>query len=181
MFRLGLICLSLALAPGFATAQAQPEIPPRAERPADAAMTPERLVRILLEIDPEAQAAPGAIVLGVDDVPVTVIFDAAANRMRAIVPIASVPAMAGDEMLRLLQANFDSALDARYAIAEGRVWAVFIHPLAELDRRQLISGVAQTVALAQTYGTTYSSTNTMFRRGDSADRLRELLDRGEEL
>jgi hypothetical protein len=172
--------LALSLA-GSMHAQAVPEVAPEAEAPGGAAMTPARMADILREIDPEAEAALNRIAFRLDDVPVTVIFDPRANRMRAIVPIASQDSLGADDLLRLMQANFDSALDARYAIADGRIWAVFVHPLAELDRRQLISGVAQTVALAQTYGTTYSSTGMMFRGGDSAERLRELLEPGEEL
>ena len=177
----------LVLLAGPAAAQTGPETrpetrpQPRAAQPDAAAMTPARMAGILREIDPEAETAPNAMALRLDDVPVTVIFDQPANRMRAIVPIASAGSLGAEDLMRLMQANFDSALDARYAIADGRIWAVFVHPLAELDRRQLISGVAQTVALAQTYGTTYSSTDMMFRGGDSAERLRELMEPGEEL
>lgn len=147
----------------------------------DGPMTPNRLNTILLELDPDAETRPGAARFQLDDVPVTIIYDPFANRMRALVPIASTENMTDGQMLRLLQANFDTALDARYAIADGRVWSVFIHPLAQLDRRQLISGVAQTVALAQTYGTTFSSSQMLFGSGDSAARLQELLEPGEDL
>jgi hypothetical protein len=144
-------------------------------------MTPERMNTIFLELDPDAQSRPGAARFQLDDVPVVIFYDARANRMRALVPIASTENLTEGQMLRLLQANFDTALDARYAIADGRVWSVFIHPLAELDRRQLISGVAQTVALAQTFGTTFSSSEMLFGRGDSAERLRQLMEPGEDL
>jgi len=39
-----------------------------------------------------------------------------------------------------MQANFDSALDARYAIAKGKLWSAFIHPLSELNEEQFFSG-----------------------------------------
>ncbi len=40
-----------------------------------------------------------------------------------------------------MQANFDTALDARYAIAKGALWSTFIHPLSDLliSFRQTIS------------------------------------------
>ena len=50
------------------------------------------------------------------------IADPRADRMRAMVPIRSADALEQDELLRLMQANFDSALDARYAVAQGRLW-----------------------------------------------------------
>jgi hypothetical protein len=80
----------------------------------------------------------------------------------------------------MMQANFDSALDARYAIAEGRLWAVYIHPLSPLRDEQLISGVGQVVNAALTYGTLYTSGAGQFGRGDSAGEQRRLLERLQE-
>lgn len=148
-------------------------------------MTIERLLSILVRLDPEAGPRAGGIGLTIADVPVVVFMDPAANRMRAVVPVASADGLGEDDMRRVLQANFDTALDARYAIAEGRLWSVYIHPLAELQPRQLISGLAQTVVLAQTYGTAYASGSVAFGAGDSPERFRQLmedlLERGEEL
>ena len=85
----------------------------------------------------------------------------------------------------MMQANFDSALDARYAIAQGLLWATYIHPLAPLQKNQLISGVGQVVNLALTYGTAYSSGGLSFNGGDSngitRELLEELLDRGQSI
>ncbi len=66
-----------------------------------------------------------------------------------------------------MQANFDSALDARYCIAKDILWAVFIHPLSELSDEEFISGLAQTINLAATYGSTFSSGALVFQGGDS--------------
>ena len=82
-----------------------------------------------------------------------------------------------EEMRRLMQANFDSALDARYALANGRLWSVFIHPFAALEKNQLISGIAQTVNVAKTYGTLYSGGALQFGGGDSNDLQSELIER----
>jgi hypothetical protein len=72
-----------------------------------------------------------------------------------------------DRLYRIMQANFDSALDARYSIAQGVLWSAFIHPLSALSDHQFIDGLAQTVNLAATYGTTYSSGALVFSQGDS--------------
>ena len=193
MLRRLLLCLAVTLAPLASVAQQDQAPAPQAEgMPQETGpqvtgpqqtgpMTPLRMAMIVREIDTEAQIGPGNMFFTFDDVPVTIIFDPFADRMRALVPIASAESLSESRMMRLMQANFDSALDARYAVAQGRVWSVFIHPLSRLDRRQLIGGLAQTVALAQTYGTTYSSSETLFLRGDSGRRLRELLDSTEDL
>ncbi len=155
--------------------------PPAVQQPVEAPMTYPRLATILTAIDETAVVEPGGVSLTVASVPVTVIVDPRANRMRILVPIASADGLAEGELLRLLQANFDTALDARYAVANDRVWSTFIHPLAELSAEQLISGVAQTVTLAQTFGDTYTSGAMMFGGGDTRGLMQELLDLGQEL
>jgi hypothetical protein len=172
----------VSLSAPLAVAQTAPETTvPEPETGVETFMTPDFLNAILLEIDPSALVGPGGVQLVVDDVPVTVLHDPDADRMRVLVPIASVSSSTPAELLRLMQANFDTALDARYAVADGRIWSVFMHPMAELDAARLISGVAQTVSLAQTYGTTYASSQMLFGRGDSAQRLQELQEPGEDL
>jgi hypothetical protein len=148
-------------------------------------MTLERLVEIIDAIDPEAQQRGPAIEFAIQDVPVVVIADPLANRMRAMVPIRSVEDMDAEELMRLMQANFDSALDARYAVAQGRLWGVYIHPLSPLEREQFLSGLAQTVNVALTYGQSYSGGASVFGGGDSNEIYRKLFEdlqnRGQEL
>jgi hypothetical protein len=47
------------------------------------------------------------------------------------------------------------------------LWSAFIHPLSDLSDHQFIDGLAQTVNLAATFGTTYSSGALVFGGGDS--------------
>lgn len=152
---------------------------------AEPPMTIERMTQIVKALDPGAELGGAGFTLTIDDVPVVIVTDMNANRMRAMVPIRSAEGMTFDEMQRLMQANFDSALDARYAIAQGRLWGVFIHPFAELERDQLISGIAQTVNVAKSYGTLYSSGAGQFGAGDSGrlqrQLIEELLDRGQDI
>jgi hypothetical protein len=156
--------------------QAQDAAPP---------MTVARLAQIVLALDPEASVAGSGFALTVDDVPVLIVMDVGANRMRAMVPIRSADLMTQEELQRVMQANFDSALDARYAIAQGRLWGVYLHPFRELQRDQLISGIAQTVNVAKTYGTLYTSGAGQFGAGDSGalqrDLIAELLERGQDI
>jgi len=151
----------------------------------EARMTPDRLGDILLALDSKTRRSGPAFELTINDVPVLIITDETADRMRAMVPIRLVDDIEPKEWQRLMQANFDSALDARYAVAQGRLWSVFIHPLSPLEKDQLISGIAQTVNAAQTYGSLYTGGAMQFGGGDSAPQQRQLIDRlldkGEEI
>lgn len=138
-------------------------------------MTMARIAQIVRVIDPEAVAQGTAIQFTIADIPVVLIADPLADRMRAMVPIRAAEGLDADELMRLMQANFDSALDARYAVAQGRLWGVFIHPLSPLKSEQLVSGLAQTVNVARTYGQTYSGGAQVFGGGDSNGIYEELL------
>ena len=141
------------------------------------ALTVAEMQALLTRLDPEAEHAGPATRLTVEDVPVLVISDPGADRMRAMVPIRSAEGLDADELRRLMQANFDSALDARYAVAQGRLWAVFLHALSGLDDDLLVSGIGQTVNAATSYGTLYSSGAGQFGGGDSGAAQRALLER----
>lgn len=151
----------------------------------DTPMTPARLVEIIMDIDPDAAVTANGVELTIQNIPVLVVFAPSADRMRAMVPIASVEDVSADKMTRMMQANFDSALDARYAVAQGRVWGVYIHHLGVLEREQFLSGLAQTVNLARTYGTLYSGGAQVFGGGDSngiyQGLLDDLLSRGQDI
>lgn len=163
--------------------QAETEDPPAPVTEPD--MSLERLAQILTALDPETLRQGTAFQLTLVDVPVIVVTDPTADRMRAMVPIRSADGLDPEELMRLMQANFDTALDARYAVAQGRLWGVFIHPLSPLKREQLISGLVQTVNVARTYGQTYTGGAQVYGGGDSGELyqelLQELLDRGQEL
>ncbi|WP_170769916.1 hypothetical protein [Ruegeria lacuscaerulensis] len=148
-------------------------------------MTYERLGKILFALDPEALPQGPGFQLTLGDVPVFVVTDINADRMRAMVAIVSADDLSPADLQRVMQANFDSTLDARYAIANGTLWAAYIHPLSALEKDQLISGLAQTVNIAKTYGTFYSGGAAEFGGGDSQGLQRalieELLKKGEEI
>ncbi|MFK7730562.1 MAG: hypothetical protein AB8B48_02980 [Pseudomonadales bacterium] len=103
-----------------------------------------------------------------------VITDENADRMRIIVQIPDTEALDAAILLRLMQANFDSALDARYAIANGSLWSTFIHPLSPLGDQEFASGLAQAVTLAATFGGSFSSGALLYQGGDSSGQLEEL-------
>lgn len=147
-----------------------------ADEEAEGPMTPARMADILRRIDPQAQSQANVWRLTVVETAVIVVYDQAADRMRALSPVRPAEGIAAEEMIRMMQANFDSALDARYAIANGMLWAAFIHPLSSLSADQLVTGIGQVVNLRQSYGTLYSSGMLQYQGGDSEALQRRLID-----
>ena len=157
----------------------EPETSPEAETPStpSAGMTIDKLDIIVKRIDPEATRENNTWQFTLAERPVYIVADPAAGRMRVMSPVAQTSALAPGLLERMLQANFDAALDARYAIAQNLVWSIFIHPLGSLTERDLLSGTAQTVTAAINFGTSYSSGATVYGGGDTNGILRrELLD-----
>lgn len=139
-------------------------------------MTIAGLARIVQAVDPDVIARGPVLEFTLDDIPILVIADERADRMRAMVPIASADALSAEDLMRMMQANFDAALDARYAVANGRLWGVFIHPLSLLEKDQFLSGLVQTITVAKTYGTGYTGGAAIFGGGDSNGIYQDLFD-----
>lgn len=136
-------------------------------------MNNARLHELLLRIDPELQGQIGLWSVQFDNHRAQIITDENADRMRVIVPIVKVEDVEEGELLRLMQANFDSALDARYCVANGIIWGAFIHQLSILSDQELLSGLAQAITAASSFGSTYSSGALIFRGGDSTEEQRK--------
>ena len=165
MYRIMLSLITVAFTTVVSYAQ-------EAEQP----MTLERMGEIVLSLDEAAQSNQNMFQMTVQDIPVLIVTDVQADRMRAMVPIRSAEGMTQDEITRVMQANFDTALDARYAIAQGRLWGVYIHPLSLLKKDQFISGIGQAVNIAKTYGTLFTGGSLNFGAGDSVPLQRQLID-----
>ncbi|MDJ0645189.1 MAG: hypothetical protein QNJ57_04315 [Flavobacteriaceae bacterium] len=93
------------------------------------------------------------------------------NRMRIMSPIIEQKKLAYTDMLKVMEANFHTALDVKYAISNDLLWSVFIHPLQELSKEQVVDAIQQVYVAALTYGTTYNSTGLSF-----PDRRKEKLE-----
>lgn len=98
-----------------------------------------------------------------DGVPVFVFSDDEHDRMRLMAPIGVVEELDADLLHVLMQANYDRALDARYAMRGRELWAVVVHPLATLATDDLPSMFEQLVTLVKNTGTTFASTELIFR------------------
>ena len=114
----------------------------------------------------------------IERIPVFIVTDTRADRMRILIGIAKTTDISAALFERLMQANFDTTLDARYAVARGVVWAAFLHPFKSLSDTEFLSGLGQTVSLARTFGKTYSSGGLTYKGGDSSGIIeRELIEK----
>lgn len=117
------------------------------------------LLRRLLE---PIEGGDGAWKGGFGGRDVYVFTDESHDRMRCMTPVAAMNDASESLLVTLLEANFDRALDSRYAIHDGTLWSVFLHPLASLHSDDLKSGLSQVVTLADNTGTTFASGGLVF-------------------
>jgi len=169
---------ALALITAVLTILVTPSFADEETVPREGTMSLETMHTILERLDEDLQNQNGNWQLTIADVPVVIVTDTTNNRMRIMVAIRKADTLTPEDLTRIMQANFDSALDARYAIAKDLLWSTYIHPLSTLHDRQLIEAIGQTVNLARTYGLSYSSGLLLFGGGDSsAIQQRELIDK----
>jgi len=140
-------------------------------------MSVERLGELVLNVDRDARFTGSGWEFHVAELQVGLIYDVNANRMRIIIPIGPIDNLSEDELLRIMRANFDSALDARYAIAQEKLWGTFIHPLSELSDEEFLVAIGETANIVLSYGISYSSGMFIFGGGDSIEiQQRELIE-----
>lgn len=169
----GALAFLLVLAQPVPGAETAP--PKTAETAPEGTMTLAHMDEIVHRLDKDAVREGGVWKFKIEGVFVMIVTDEAHNRMRILVPICKIDGLDAAMLMRLMQADFDSALDARYAIAQGILWGAFIHPLAALRDDEFISGIGQTVNLALTFGSSYSSGELVYGGGDSTGILRRAL------
>jgi len=97
-----------------------------------------------------------------EQVPVYVFCDDQNDRMRLMAPVGELRELDPAVLQVLLQANYDRALDAKYALRGLEVWAVAVHPLATLAPDDFASFIEQVVKLVKNTGTTYASSDLVF-------------------
>ncbi len=145
---------------------AQPlEAEPDQAQPVQPSTDYDALDRFIREFTDEVEGGNGRWAFAVQGVTIMVLADRAANRMRIMTPVAEVVNFEDGEYQRLMEANYDRALDARYAISGGVLWSAFIHPMSTLTHEQFDDGLNQVVRLAANFGTSYASTDMRFAPG----------------
>ncbi len=119
--------------------------------------TLDQLKAILREEASDIQAEQGQISFKYKGQTMLILTSAQHDRMRILAPIKKAAELTSEQRDNMLLANFHSALDGRYAVSNGIVFATFLHPLSSLQERDFQSALSQVNQLVQTFGTTYSS------------------------
>ena len=138
-------------------------------------MTAERLGQIIQRVDEAAVQEAGSWYFHIEGLETAVVYDVNADRMRIMIPIGPAEELVTEDLERMMQANFDSALDARYAIAQGMLWGAYIHPLSSLTAEEFLVGLGETANVVLSYGTSYSSGLFIYGNGDSSEIERQRL------
>jgi hypothetical protein len=134
--------------------------------PANSGMNNRRLQEILRRECARIEGELGFWQVSFKDRDLLVVTDESHNRMRIMTPIAAEDRITEEELRILLAANFDRALDAKFAMSHGQLWSVFVHPLGQLADEMVLDALQQVATLADNYGTTYASTELFFAGGD---------------
>lgn len=160
-----LVCSSIFAAP------TSDQTPAKPEKPVIAPIHPEpmnnkRLAELIQSVGKDVEGNPGAWSFTMRRRKLYCFTDETHDRMRIVTPVAEVSKLDETELKKCMEANFDRALDARYCVYKGALWAAFIHPLAELSEGYFKSGVEQVVTLAENFGTTSNSGALIFGGGE---------------
>ncbi len=125
-------------------------------------MTLPILQALLNEVVPDLKGESGQWRFTYTGIEMALLTSVSHDRMRIIAPVEPEAELTDQQRKRMLEANFHSALDARYATSNGIVYAAYIHPLSPLRRDEVLSGIRQVAQLVKTFGTTYSSGELLF-------------------
>lgn len=125
-------------------------------------MTNEKLQEIYTSVSDSINGGLGGWQFYMEKVPLMCITDTNHNRMRIISPITDANNLTDELIKAALVANFHTALDVKYAVSEGVLWSVFIHPLKELSEHQVKDAVSQVFYANRNFGSTFASTSLTF-------------------
>lgn len=135
--------------------------------PAALAITPEAMINRILEVGQDVVQQGNIVNFRVQGIPLTLVFDENADRMRLVSPIVETKDVGDDVLVMAMEANFHSVLDARYAISNDIVWSAFMHPLADLSPALLDSAISQVAIAHASFGTEFTSGALFFpNRGE---------------
>lgn len=144
--------------------------------PTASTMDLKRLGAIIARLDDKVEhPRKGFWRFTVEGIGVIVVGDDEHDRLRILVGIKNAKDLTQAQLIKITQTNFDTALDARYALSQDILWSVYVHPLKSLTGRQFISAIGQTVNLAVSYGDGYSSGGILFDSSDTKDAQRHQM------
>lgn len=137
-------------------------------------MDNQKLDTIYKTVSDSIQGNIGGWQFYIKQTPLISITDENHNRMRIISPIADSNTLNEELIKACLVANFHTALDVKYAVSDGVLWSVFIHPLRELSEDQVKDAVSQVYYANINFGTTFASTSLTFPGNISDKKEKEI-------
>ena len=125
-------------------------------------MTQTMMEDIVISLADEYRGRQGFLEFQAQGMAMQLISDAKNDRMRIVTPVIEYSRVTAEQKDRMLEANFHSALDARYAVNNGIVFATYIHPLSSLRPEQIEFAVYQVYQLRASFGDGYTSGALVF-------------------
>lgn len=117
----------------------------------------DQIVEIIVEIGDEVFIEGNLVRFTFNEADMILVYDERADRMRIMSPIIPLAEVEADMLVKAMQANFSSVLDARYAISGDTLWSAFLYPISQLTRLMVLSAIQQVSIASVTFGTEYSS------------------------
>jgi hypothetical protein len=160
---LALLLLELAVLPSFGCGAGGPidralfGRPPTQTPPPPQRMDEEGLLQIIRQESQDVRHRDGEIELTYHGVHMVCVVSERFDRVRLYAPIVEVGSMTDEQRQKVLEANFRSLLDVRYATHSGMLYAVYLHSLSELSSIDVRSALYQVANAASSFGSEYSS------------------------
>lgn len=120
------------------------------------AMNQSSMESIVKGIAQQSKGENGVVEFTFNDVRMYLVSDVKHDRMRIISGIVEYKNVTREQIDAMMEANFHTALDARYALSKGVIYAAYIHPMSALNEAEIKSAVLQVSNLARSFGTQYS-------------------------
>jgi hypothetical protein len=128
-------------------------------------MTVDELSELLAQVTDEFRQSPTHWQFIHDGIPMACLTDPGYDRMRIIAPITELSELDDATKDAVLEANFHTALDARYGSSNGLLFAAFLHPLSSLGDALARSALDQVASLVHTFGSQFTSGAIEFSSG----------------
>ena len=125
-------------------------------------MTLEKLKIYLTEDARVIQDNGNFVEYEMDSLRIYLVADVNSDRTRLLSGVVEEKELKTEDYKLLLEVNYDRALDAKYALSDGVLWSVFVHPLSDLTPYLIKNGLYQVRNLVYTYGSSYSSTSMVY-------------------
>jgi hypothetical protein len=121
-----------------------------------AAMTVERVLKILKERDITSQGKSGQWEFSYEGRQVFLLADSEHNRIRLVTPVVRLDLLRQNadfkevELLQeMLASDYLATGDVRFCLNNHIIWVAFLHPLDSLNERDLLNALEQLVEVAQ--------------------------------